>query len=115
MTGCGKAFAFSVFSVLVAFGSTADAADVVVLDSTAPSIGAGDVLPEETQVEIPSGATVTLIMSNGETRLVGGPYQGAIGETFAANSGALEALTTSRGGDTKVLGAVRAPKWEVAD
>ena len=115
MTGRKKRLGFAVFAALVVNSAAAFAADVVVLDSTVASIDAGAVIPEEAQIEIPAGSSVTLIMANGETRTLGGPYAGAIGATVAETTSGLEAFTSVRGGDTKVLGAVRAPKWEVAE
>lgn len=98
----------------LAFGSSAAVADVVILDSTSDALVIGDVLEDSKVVEIPEGALVTLIDGLGETKIVAGPYSGPIGEASSSDSG-LEALTASRGSETKVLGAVRAPKWDVED
>ena len=90
------------------------AADVVILDSSVGDLFSGMILPEADQVAIPSGESVTMIMASGETRTVIGPYEGPIGD--AASSAEGEGLMlASRGSETKVLGAVRAPKWEVTD
>ena len=90
---------------------SAFAADIVVLDSTASAIAPGSILNDAAAVNIPSGATVTLIMADGETRTVAGPYSGPVGEAQSADGG-VSALTASRGSETKVLGAIRAPQWE---
>ena len=95
----------------VFLAAAAVSADVVVLDSTTSSIAPGSIINDSAQVEIPSDAVVTLIMSDGETRTVAGPYSGPVGQAKSAEGG-VSALTASRGSETKVLGAVRAPQWE---
>ncbi len=100
-------------TVLIA--GSAMAGDVVILDSSAPALGVGDVVDDARPVIIPAGATVSMIMADGETRIVDGPYKGPLASAVSEGSGAAAALTSSRGGDTKVLGAVRAPQWEIAD
>ncbi len=98
----------------VMLAGTAFAADVVVLDSTASSIAPGSILSDAAAVDIPGGAVVTLIMADGETRSVSGPYSGPVGDARSSDGG-VSALTASRGSETKVLGAIRAPKWEQTD
>ena len=93
---------------------SAFAADVVILDSTASAIAPGSIINDAQTVDIPSGAVVTLIMPDGETRTVAGPYAGPVGEAQSADAG-VSALTASRGSETKVLGAIRAPQWEQTD
>jgi hypothetical protein len=105
----------AVFAVLAIFGSAAIAGDVVVLDSTVSSVPAGEVFDEAHVVSVPSGGQLTLIAPDGDTRILNGPYEGAIGASQVSDGVSLTALTASRGGDTKVLGAVRAPKWEIND
>lgn len=104
--------AASAFLLVSSFG--AHAGDVVVMDSTADMLMPGDMVNDGKVVDIPSGAVVTLIMADGETRIVNGPYAGPIGEA-QSSADTLDSLTASRGGETKVLGAVRAPKWNVED
>ena len=95
-------------------GSAASASDYVILDSTAAGIEPGIVVDGMADIAIPEGAQVVLIDPNGETLVVSGPFQGNL--VGAASSGeeslgeALEQMTTTRGSDTTVLGAVRAPK-----
>ena len=98
----------------VMMAGSAFAADVVVLDSTATAIAPGSVLNDAAAVDIPGGAVVTLIMADGETRTVAGPYSGPVGQAQSADGG-VSALTASRGSETKVLGAIRAPQWEKND
>ena len=98
----------------VLMAGAAFAADVVVLDSTASAIAPGSIINDRAEVNIPGNATVTLIMPDGETRTVAGPYTGPVGDAKSADGG-VSALTASRGSETKVLGAIRAPKWEQQD
>ncbi len=109
MVGAAFLAAFGVF------GSVAVAGDVVVLDSTVGSIPPGEVLDEAQVVSVPSGGQLTLITADGETRLLSGPFDGPIGSAEQASAVSLSSLASGRGGDTKVLGAVRAPKWEITE
>lgn len=93
----------------------ASAADVVVLDSTVSSVAAGDVVAENQPVSIPGGGSVTIILASGETLILSGPYNGPIGEARTVESAGIDGITATRGGETKVLGAVRAPKWDISD
>lgn len=100
---------------LSGYASIASASDIVILDSTAPALEAGALVAEEASVTIPGGASVTVILPSGDTKVIRGPYSGALGAADEVASAGFGELTSTRGGDTKVLGAVRAPKWEVAD
>ena len=91
------------------------AGDVVILDSTIDAVTPGQMVPDTQAVTVPAGGSLTVILEDGETRVITGPYDGQIGLASAGDSTGLDALTASRGSDTKVLGAVRAPKWDVAD
>lgn len=92
----------------------ASAADYVILDSTAAGIEPGIVVDGGADVSIPNGAQVVLIDPAGETVVVDGPYDGTLSAAAASGQeglgSALGRLTTSRGEDTTVLGAVRAPQ-----
>ena len=89
------------------------AADFVILDSTAAGIEAGIVVDGEAEITIPDGAQIVVIDPAGETRMVDGPFTGrlsAAAERGAEGLGtAIDSMTTTRGEDTKVLGAVRSP------
>lgn len=102
------------FALTAGFASAAYAGEVVIMDSSTDALMAGDMVPDTQSVNIPGGAVVTLIMADGETRIVNGPYEGPIGEARSSEE-ALETLTASRGSETKVLGAVRAPKWDTSE
>lgn len=90
------------------------AADYVILDSNAAGIEPGIVVDGAADVAIPEGAQVVLIDPAGETVVVEGPYSGTLAAAAATGQeglgSALSRLTTSRGDDTTVLGAVRAPQ-----
>lgn len=109
MPGISLKIAALTCAAALTFGSAAQAADVVVMDSSVASIAAGSIVPDSASVDIPAGGAVVLIMADGETRSVIGPYSGPIG---AAQSSGDALAQSNAGSDTKVLGAVRAPKWE---
>lgn len=104
----------AIMAAAMTWGS-AKADDVVILDSTVDTLAPGAVVPDTKKVDIPAGAFVSLILASGETRVVNGPFVGEIGRTDNVASVGVGELTGARGGETKVLGAVRAPKWEVSD
>lgn len=108
-----RQLAMMALMALMAASKAAAAGDVVILESTAPQVAVGDVIDEAHPVVIPAGASVSMIMSDGETRLVEGPYEGPLAAAVGEAGGAAAALSSSRGGDTRVLGAVRAPSWEI--
>ena len=96
--------------------SAAAATDYVILDSTAAGIEPGIVVDGAADIAIPEGAEIVLIDPAGETLVVTGPFAGNLSNAAAAGQeglgDALERMTSSRGADTTVLGAVRAPKIE---
>lgn len=109
------ALATAAFALALVSGGAARADDVVILDSTVATLAPGAVLSDTKSVDIPAGEFVSLIMGSGETRLIKGPYSGQIGATGQVAKAGVAELTGARGGETKVLGAVRAPKWDIAD
>ena len=100
------AFAGALFT---AFAGGAAAADYVILDSDAAGIEPGIVVDGRAEIVVPDGAQIVLIDPNGETRVVPGPYTGLVQNARGATGDAstIDRLTTQRGKDTKVLGAVR--------
>ena len=98
-----------------AFATAAQAEDVVILDSTVASVAIGDVLSDQQNVSIPGGESVTRMLASGDTKILSGPYDAPIGAAEQIEGASLDDLTASRGGDTKVLGAVHAPKWELTN
>ncbi len=103
-----KAVLASAVFALAAHGGAA-AADYVILESDAAGIEPGIVVDGSADIVIPEGAQVVLIDPNGETRVVAGPYAGIVANARGATgtASAIDRLTTQRGKDTKVLGAVR--------
>jgi len=99
-------------SIGAAFAPQAPAADAVVLESSVDALTVGAVINDQQSISIPAGRSVTVIMADGETRVISGAYSGTLAAATGSASGAASALTGSRGADTRVLGAVRAPKWE---
>lgn len=97
-------------AVLSAFAGGAAAADYVILDSDAAGIEPGIVVDGAADIVVPEGAQIVLIDPTGETRVVNGPYTGKVADARGAtgDASAIDRLTTQRGKDTKVLGAVRA-------
>ena len=104
----------TIFGVLLSISSATHAGEVVILETNHPMFSVGDMLDESHSVDLPEGTSTTLIMPNGETRVVVGPYKGAVGEAKSSSS-TLGVLTASRGSETRVLGVVRAPTWETED
>lgn len=99
-----------------AFVGAGQAEDFVILDSSAAGVEPGVVMGPDQQITVPAGAEVVILGPLGETLVVVGPYSGVVGATAAAASGgaaeALDKITSSRGGEATVLGAVRAPGLE---
>ena len=108
--------AMALTAVLALTAGAAGAEDFVILDSNAAGIEPGLVVDGTADITIPEGATVVLIDPAGDTLGGEGPFTGRL--VAAASSGeeslrdALGRLTTTRGEDTKVLGAVRSPAIE---
>ena len=75
--------------------TSAHAAELLVIASTAPTYGRGLVLEGGESVHIGAGETLTLIASNGKTLRLSGPYRGTVSTvtTAPADTGLLEALT----------------------
>ena len=100
------AFSGAVFAL---FAGGALAADYVILESDAAGIEPGIVVDGAADIVIPEGAQVILIDPQGQTRIVDGPYSGIVANArgAASSKSAIDRLTTQRGKDTRVLGAVR--------
>ena len=85
------------------------ASDYVILESDAAGIEPGIVVDGAADIVIPEGAQIVLIDPAGQTRVVAGPYKGIVANARGASesASAIDRLTTQRGKDTRVLGAVR--------
>ncbi|MEM7546096.1 MAG: hypothetical protein AAF367_11220 [Pseudomonadota bacterium] len=93
----------------------AKAGDVMVIDSTMAALPPGEMVPEAEVITVPDGARLTLITPAGETRVLDGPFSGPIGTVEQSGGSSFTDFTTGRGRETKVLGAVRAPSWELGE
>ena len=100
---------------LAAAGTASSAADLVILESNVAEISAGSLVPEAQVVNLSSDAKLVMIAADGSTRTVTGPYSGVIGEGASDAPGALQRLTASREGADHVVGAIRAPSWEMIE
>lgn len=96
-------------AVLAVCAGGVAASDYVILESDAAGIEPGIVVDGTADIVIPEGAKIVLIDPAGETRIVAGPYAGVVANArgAAASASAIDRLTTQRGKDTRVLGAVR--------
>ncbi|MGB0507693.1 MAG: hypothetical protein ACPGGK_16005 [Pikeienuella sp.] len=88
-------------------------ADFVILESDAAGIDAGLVVNAGANITVPEGATVLVINDEGQTMMVLGPFTGKLGDAGeVASEEMLGRITAARQSETKVLGAVRAPRFE---
>ncbi|MEZ5845043.1 MAG: hypothetical protein R3D27_15085 [Hyphomicrobiaceae bacterium] len=71
-------------------------ADLIVLQSSAPAIKAGQSLADGVGFEIPAGKSAVFVLPNGATRTVAGPFKGKAGD-----------LTKGIAVDQELLGAVK--------
>lgn len=55
-------------------------ADLVVLQSSAPSLRAGVVLADAVAIDIPAGKSAVFVLPNGATKTVSGPFKGTAGD-----------------------------------
>jgi hypothetical protein len=71
---------FSVFvlAVLLTLPVPGRCAEAVVLASTAPGYGLGRVIPGDTVVTLPEGATATFLLASGQMLRITGPFEGAL-------------------------------------
>jgi hypothetical protein len=100
--------------ILVLSALPASAAEFVVVAGGAPGLMPGQVVQSGATLEIPAGASVTLVSESGKTLTLKGPYSGPAG-TGAAGGGnpgpglikALSGLLTVSGRETASLGAMR--------
>ena len=91
----------------------ARAADLVVLESNVAGIAPGSVLPESAQINLGRGERLVMIAPDGATRSVAGPFAGPVGRGAANAPGAIQRLTGVQDRSEHVVGAIRAPRWEL--
>ncbi|HET6607779.1 MAG TPA: DUF4384 domain-containing protein [Rhodopila sp.] len=89
----------------------AAAEDAVLLSSTAPGYSAGMVVLDTDRLNVPEGASLTLLFQSGDVLRIGGPFEGTIQPPQASGSdtGAtrLAALFRAQGTDASVIGGTR--------
>ena len=106
-----RRLAATLAAVLLAVGS-ADAAEMVVLASTAPDLAPGTLIAEGERLELPDGATVTLMTESSRSLTLHGPYAGvpALGPERGDDPGMMAVLANllNEEGGTAALGGIRA-------
>lgn len=65
-----------ILMLTVSLCGSADAAQLVVISSTAPNLKVGAIVDGAKTIELPPGSTVTLVSSEGRTIKLKGPYKG---------------------------------------
>jgi len=105
-------FALAALIAITAWAPRAHAADVIVLDSTISAFSPGTSLPANAYVDIPDGGSISLMDSAGGTRVLRGPYTGAVAADAPAGDGGvmsmLGQLVKEDERERSQLGAVRA-------
>ncbi len=99
--------------LLMTAAVTAQAADLVVVAGGAPGLKPGQVVKSGATIDVPAGATVTLVSESGKMMTITGPHKGPAnigggggGDTKLISS--LSDLLTGSGKDTASLGTMRA-------
>lgn len=88
-------------------------ADVMVLQSSAPALKAGATLKDDQKIAVPSGRTAVLMLPNGSTKTVTGPFEGLAGtftKGLSRNSALWESVNEyvrTGGTSTNNVGATR--------
>lgn len=99
-------------AALTVMAGFAFAAEMVVVASSAPGIEPGRVVESGARLEVPAGATVTLISQSGKPVILKGPFAGAPGRDEGASGDAsvvssLAKLFSGPGTETSGLGVMR--------
>ncbi|MBT3358323.1 MAG: hypothetical protein HN403_01705 [Rhodospirillales bacterium] len=103
---------FATFFSIVGIGTVA--AEMVVIASTAAEIKGGQVVKDGATLNVPDGASVTLVSSDGAALTINGPFTGVPGGKKAGSGGdnslvsSLSGLLSSTGKKTAALGVMRA-------
>ncbi len=103
---------FGLILMILAF--SAQAAELVVVASSAPSLKLGQVVNSDAPLDIPEGASVTVVSSSGKTVTLKGPHAGPAG-IGGGSSGddtrliaSLSSLVSGSGKETTSVGVMRA-------
>ncbi|MEM9356316.1 MAG: hypothetical protein AAGB04_08885 [Pseudomonadota bacterium] len=103
--------AFGVVATVVT--TVAAQAQVIVLQSTVGKFKAGSTLAKSTQVSIPAGGSMTVVLASGATRKINGPFSGKVsslssgGASNAALFNAVKDYIKTGGSSRKKVGALR--------
>ena len=98
---------------MIVLGVTAEAGQLVVLESTAPSYKGGTVLDGAKSISVPAGAKITVVSEDGVSRQIVGPYKGvpeskaAAGKSNGKLIAALSGLLKEREKSSSSLGTIR--------
>lgn len=105
-------FALAALMMSMLSMTQARAADVIVLDSTISAFAPGTSLPANALVDIPDGGSISVMDGAGATRVLRGPYAGAIASGAPSGDGGvmsmLGQLVKEDERERSQLGAVRA-------
>jgi len=88
-------------------------AQVIVLQSTVGKFKPGSTLAKSTQVAIPEGGSMTVVLASGATRTINGPFSGKVaslssgGSSNAALFNAVKSYIKTGGSSQKKVGALR--------
>ena len=88
-------------------------AQVIVLQSSVGKYKAGTTLAKSTQIAIPAGGSMTVVLANGATRTINGPFSGKVstlskgGSSNAALFNAVKKYIKTGGSSQKKVGALR--------
>lgn len=99
--------------ILFALSSAAWAQDLVIVNSTAPSLKPGQMVESDSPIEVPAGASVTLVSESGKILTLKGPRSGPPGMGGGGGGDAnllssLSGLLSASGKETASLGTMRA-------
>lgn len=97
---------------LLLSATIAEAGDLVVVTSTAPTFAPGKMVAAGASIDLPKGAQVTLVSESGQMVTLKGPRSGPAGATATKGKDgnlvkALSRLVSSGGKETEALGAMR--------
>ena len=110
-----RPFRLTAFLALAA-ASPAVAGDLVVLESDVAALPPGAVARADFAVTLAPGERIVAIDEDGTVRAAKGPFSGPLGRAMNGAAPPAPASVGAAGGDrSEVIGAVRAPAWEVDD
>ena len=109
-----------VLFLALACSSSLAAAEIVIIESTAPGLDAGSMIGADEIVTVPEGAWIVIVEPDGSSRTIEGPYEAAIGAAGAITGGGdliagLSKLVAERENEQQILGALRAAPGQIAE